>query len=191
MIRNSTTRICSANEKNCTENAKNDFEVQQQTCGCLVPCNYIKYEFERNFDRFEFILSLNSKLIFVISYSRGPEFTVVMRIDVKILFGSDKVNNLIRKQQFNEIDFLSYIGGLLGLFAGFSVLSFIELVYWFLIRVCIVNDRKSSAKVYPFKQPTADLKTRFDIFRNYVENYLKESSIHGLSFIFDGKSIQR
>ena len=48
MIRNSTTRICSANEKNCTENAKNDFEAQQQSCGCLQPCNYVKYEFEYN-----------------------------------------------------------------------------------------------------------------------------------------------
>jgi hypothetical protein len=53
MIRNSTTRICSANEKNCIENAKNDFEEQQSACECLVPCNYVKYEFERNFDRFD------------------------------------------------------------------------------------------------------------------------------------------
>lgn len=46
MIKNSTTRICSLNEKNCTEKAKNDFENQQQTCGCLQPCNYVKYQFE-------------------------------------------------------------------------------------------------------------------------------------------------
>jgi hypothetical protein len=54
MIRNSTTRICSANEKNCTENAKNDFEAQQSACGCLVPCNHVKYQFDRNFDGCEY-----------------------------------------------------------------------------------------------------------------------------------------
>jgi hypothetical protein len=173
MIRNSTTRICSANEKNCTENAKNDFEAQQQSCGCLVPCNYVKYEFERNFD------------------TQGPTYPGILRIDVKATFESDNVNNIVRKQQFNELDFLSYIGGLLGLFAGFSVLSFIELIYWFLIRVCLDKMRRVSSKVVPVIRIPTMRSRKLESFSKHVKNYLNESSIHGLSYLSDSQLIQR
>ena len=46
MIRNSSTRICSANEKNCYKKAEDDFEEQKNSCGCLFPCDYVKYDFE-------------------------------------------------------------------------------------------------------------------------------------------------
>jgi hypothetical protein len=114
-----------------------------------------------------------------------------LKLDVKITFGGDKVNNLIRKQQFNELDFLSYIGGLLGLFAGFSVLSFAELVYWFSIRVCLEKMRRVSSKVVPLIRIPALRSTKIDTFRNYIKNYLQESSIHGLSYLSDGQFIQR
>ena len=36
------------------------------------------------------------------------------------------------------IDFISALGGLFGLFLGFSLMSFVEIIYWF----CIVMVRK-------------------------------------------------
>ena len=33
------------------------------------------------------------------------------------------------------LDFISQIGGLLGLFMGFSVISFVEVFYWFSFRL--------------------------------------------------------
>lgn len=42
---------------------------------------------------------------------------------------------LRRFRQFTFIDFLSYVGGLLGLFAGISVLSFVEIFYFFVPRL--------------------------------------------------------
>jgi len=48
MIRNSSTRICSANEQNCYMKAEEEFEKQKSACGCLVPCEYAKYNFEAN-----------------------------------------------------------------------------------------------------------------------------------------------
>jgi hypothetical protein len=115
----------------------------------------------------------------------------MMRLDVRVSFQNDKVNNLVRKQQFNELDFLSYIGGLLGLFAGFSVLSFVELVYWFLIRICLDKIRRVSSKVVPLIRVPTLRSSRLDNFGKQVKNYLQESSIHGLSYISDGKFIQR
>jgi hypothetical protein len=86
---------------------------------------------------------------------------------------------------------LSYIGGLLGLFAGFSVLSFVELVYWLSIKEFLKRFGNSSSKVVPFIELSSHRTKRFRILRSYIEKYLNESSIHGLSYISDGKFIQR
>ena len=37
------------------------------------------------------------------------------------------------------IDFISSLGGVFGLFLGFSLISFVEIIYWF----CIVLVRRS------------------------------------------------
>jgi amiloride-sensitive sodium channel len=42
---------------------------------------------------------------------------------------------LIRFQEYNYVDFFSYAGGILGLFAGISVLSIIETVYFLTMRL--------------------------------------------------------
>jgi hypothetical protein len=41
----------------------------------------------------------------------------------------------MRYQEFKLVDFLSYVGGILGLFAGISVLSFVELAYFMTLRL--------------------------------------------------------
>lgn len=47
MIRNSTTRICSASEKECYVRAKDDFvSLEQTNCFCLERCNYLKHNLE-------------------------------------------------------------------------------------------------------------------------------------------------
>lgn len=40
-----------------------------------------------------------------------------------------------RYRPFKIIDFLSYVGGIFGLFAGISVLSFFEIFYFFTLRL--------------------------------------------------------
>ena len=37
------------------------------------------------------------------------------------------------------IDFISSLGGVFGLFLGFSLISFVEIIYWF----CVVLVRRS------------------------------------------------
>ena len=34
------------------------------------------------------------------------------------------------------VEFVSSLGGLFGLFLGFSVVSFLEIIYWATVRVC-------------------------------------------------------
>ena len=40
-----------------------------------------------------------------------------------------------REARMTLLDFISQIGGLLGLFMGFSVISFVEVFYWFSFRL--------------------------------------------------------
>lgn len=50
-------------------------------------------------------------------------------------FGIENFNPLRRKLRFTVIDFLSNVGGVLGLFAGISVLSIFEIFYFFVLRI--------------------------------------------------------
>lgn len=50
-------------------------------------------------------------------------------------FGVEDFNPMHRKRRFTVIDFLSYFGGVFGLFAGISVLSFFEIFYFFTLRL--------------------------------------------------------
>ena len=43
-----------------------------------------------------------------------------------------------RSLRMTEIDFISALGGVFGLFLGFSLISFVEIVYWF----CVVLIRR-------------------------------------------------
>jgi Amiloride-sensitive sodium channel len=47
----------------------------------------------------------------------------------------DEIYPSFRTIQFTVTDSLCYIGGLLGLFAGISILSLVELVYFFTLRL--------------------------------------------------------
>ena len=96
-------------------------------------------------------------------------------------FKKDNINHFIQKQQYDVIDFLSYAGGLLGLFAGFSFLSFIELIYWFIIRAAIKNFHRST-RVRPFNE-NLDVQRNFNTFMVITKSFLKSSSIHGLRYI--------
>jgi hypothetical protein len=105
-------------------------------------------------------------------------------------FKNNAFNQLIRKQQFDTLDFLSFVGGILGLFAGFSALSFVELIYWFTIRAVIGNCKKIDTKVYPI-DVIAERKSKIArVFDSFL-SYFNESSIHGLNDVFEFSRIGR
>lgn len=115
-------------------------------------------------------------------------------------FGKSQFHHIVRKKQFNEVDFLSFIGGLLGLFAGFSALSFVEIIFWILIRVRGVISKRSNSAVHPkvievaecvregngnnLDQISNSLNGENFEQKNVAQEYFSESSIHGLNYIF-------
>ena len=77
-------------------------------------------------------LSIYILIYFVLNFSQVSNPESIM---VSIEYDQMRYNPLVRKQQFDMLDFFSYFGGLLGLFAGISILSIVEIIYWFTIQL--------------------------------------------------------
>lgn len=52
-----------------------------------------------------------------------------------------------RNELYGNTDFLANCGGLLGLFTGFSVISFVEIIYFLTLR-CLCNIRMRGKKYW-------------------------------------------
>jgi hypothetical protein len=77
----------------------------------------------------------------------------------------------IIQQQLTAIDFLSYCGGSLGLFLGFSALSAIEVLYYFTLRIfCKILGEN---KVRPFSPVIEEPN------KKYLAELMENSSVHG------------
>ena len=54
---------------------------------------------------------------------------------INILFGKSYSTKYVKKNRLTEFDFLSQVGGAVGLAMGISIVSVVEIVYWFTIRL--------------------------------------------------------
>ncbi|KAL7013317.1 hypothetical protein ACKWTF_015328 [Chironomus riparius] len=91
-----------------------DYFSPQLNCSCLPTCNSITYSIKYHAEHDD----------------ENPNLTTInvrMRTEETILYR--------RYQQFTFSDVVSYVGGLLGLFAGISMLSIVEIFYFFTIRL--------------------------------------------------------
>ena len=128
----------------------------------------------RSFFKFNFNLIYSNKVLQDVSQNIG----------FQLLYKGNELNQLIRKKQFNLVDFMSFVGGILGLFAGFSALSFVELIYWFTIRVFITSYKKVDSRVYSISG-TQDENPKLARVKKFLKSYFTESSVHGLGYIFE------
>ena len=115
--------------------------------------------------------------------------------EVFFYFKENDIFTFIRKRQFTTIDFISSCGGILGLFAGISILSIVELFYYFSIRIAVnAWTEWKECKVIMIKnetileeEPNTDHKKESVLrtIKNYIIFVLQESSIHGCIYIVD------
>lgn len=76
---------------------------------------------------------------------------------------------------------------LLGLFAGFSVLTFFELIIFVFFRIPLSKFKMNTSKVFPFKPTEDQINQNVEIQKfflkpsKYFYNYMEHSSLHGLS----------
>jgi hypothetical protein len=93
--------------------------------------------------------------------------------NIRILFKTASFFPKVLQQQLTTIDFISYCGGSLGLFLGFSAVSSIEIVYYFTLRIICL--KKQQAKVADISQESKK--------SNYLIESVENSSVHGCNQI--------
>lgn len=113
VCRNRDIKLCSFYYKELLENDKN-FSLEKN-CSCLPLCNSIRYHVK-------YFSEFSGENETVINIRMNPDDIILYR----------------RHKQFTFSDIVSYVGGLLGLFAGISMLSIIEMFYFVTLR-CGVN----------------------------------------------------
>lgn len=127
MVRDNSTRVCDHRHEAFQRFDKfyfdRDEDAVRSVCGCLERCDLIDYSFEIfGLSRNDYNESLD--------WVRAPiDMTVTVR------FNEDDVIPMRRYQKWTFVEFLAQSGGLMGLFAGISALSVIEVVYFFTLRL--------------------------------------------------------
>jgi acid-sensing ion channel, other len=94
--------------------------VAFKSCDCLPDCNFVDFSFEVRQDK--------------INIDRSKKLLNLTSASVTVTFDDDEFIAYRRYASYGTVTFLSNIGGLLGLFLGISVLSFIETIYFFTLR---------------------------------------------------------
>ncbi|XP_044262688.1 pickpocket protein 28-like [Tribolium madens] len=124
-----STPICGYSNFVCKSRARNillDMEMVSEVekssdltdCDCLPSCTTIKYNLEVSVEE------------------PGTEANFLSMVFTSLDFAFNDVEfvPLTRNELFGNVDFWANLGGLLGLFCGFSAMSFFEIIYYMTLR---------------------------------------------------------
>ncbi|CRL07762.1 CLUMA_CG020716, isoform A [Clunio marinus] len=160
MFLSPSTTICSVDKKKCYKEAHKTFwELPPEFCNCLDLCENLEYIIEKR-------KSLFIKDIIEERLDNIPKSFISIR------FKNEEFYPLVTSSFMSSIDIISYIGGYLGLFLGFSFLSLMEIIYHVFIKTTSESCRKS--------EKSEKQKGNEEDSSNLFSSFMKESSIHGL-----------
>jgi hypothetical protein len=133
--RNASMEICDLFNASCVINIESIFSNMHRgqasiDCDCPKECDQITYDLEYH------------KRKFKRNFSNISSDQSILTLKYKV----DEIYPMRRYQLFTFYDCISYAGGLLGLFAGISVLTIVELIYFFTLRLFVDIHRYLSLK---------------------------------------------
>lgn len=170
----SNTTICGKKDDQCASTARRAMEIKLYddnqlniteipSCNCWPGCFELSYNLEISHSK---LLSSFNIAEHYIKKNR-KYFTENMAV-VHIFFVDSQFTKSMKNELFGFTEFLSSTGGLLGLFMGFSFLSFMEILYFMTLRLwCRLTEPKNASlrtivqvhpldnnqsTVYPFAQ---------------------------------------
>ncbi|XP_066904744.1 pickpocket protein 28 [Halyomorpha halys] len=139
MPRKEEMKICGPGKKKCMVDAQYKLRVSEinsayksemmGSCDCLPACTSILYDGESTQADFNFHDVLRVY---------GEDVDAFLPYDasrVSVFFKDVQFTTSHRNELYGIVDFLANCGGLLGLFYGVSVLSFVELLYYSTLRL--------------------------------------------------------
>ncbi|XP_031635398.1 pickpocket protein 28-like [Contarinia nasturtii] len=162
MPRINTTKVCTIADNPCYFNADDEFSKNLivKKCNCLPDCTSITYDTEisqaQNLHSAEEI-ALKAAL---------NESTNNYNSRVLISFKENDFISINRKEAYTLADFVASCGGLLGLFLGVSLLSIVEFIYYFTLRLCC---RISQHKPVKVKASTWKKRSNLELLKNQLE----------------------
>ncbi|XP_063360609.1 pickpocket protein 28-like, partial [Cydia amplana] len=147
MPHNNGSEICTASQQTCVENAQDELasnNLKYGKCNCLPSCDSVHYDAE--ILKTEFDLQKYNNSIKMIHNRTLQDNRRYSRLE--IYFKEPRFVSMRRSELFGLTDFLANCGGLLGLFLGFSFLSFVEIFYFCTLRLwcTLKNDMKNEKK---------------------------------------------
>ncbi|XP_068083963.1 pickpocket protein 28 [Anabrus simplex] len=129
------TQLCGPEKLLCTKDIQDDYNfdtVHREQCHCLPSCTEIQYDVE------------TSQAEYMTRKPYGNE-TELLSTSISVFLKNMQVLTRKRSELYGLSDFLANCGGLLGLCIGFSILSLVEVVYFFTLRI-FFNFRKEHKK---------------------------------------------
>jgi len=162
MLRDNKTRICGMSDMKCFQRIDDEFQEVKANCKCFDSCQSLKYSVQKS------VIDSNVNAI--------SEHRISMhesKFEVK--FKTKDVNLLLKKKNFSVSKFVSFAGGLLGLFAGFSALSAVEIFYFFVIKLFTERSNRIFTR-------NAIIQKKNHVF-DYLNKFFKSTSIHTLNYI--------
>ncbi|GLV34808.1 pickpocket 26 [Carabus blaptoides fortunei] len=115
-----------------------DYQIFQE-CDCLPSCSSLHYSTESS------QTNMHAMKTWELSFNMPSESKGIEITDVYIAFKESDFMALRRSEMYGLTDFLGNCGGLLGLFMGFSFLSFLEIIYFVTLRIwCRIRNKKNT-----------------------------------------------
>lgn len=130
-------------------NSTTDSRRGETKCNCLPLCTSITYDAEISQATF------NWQDLFRAFKNPLDEFPNIQFARLSIFFKEAQFITSKRSELYGPTDFLANCGGLLGLFMGVSLLSFVELAYFCSVRLCCnlrmrrEDEKKRTKRVNP------------------------------------------
>ncbi|KAG5316419.1 PPK28 protein, partial [Acromyrmex insinuator] len=148
MPKSSNTPICGKKDEPCAKQARQAMEIKLYdevlnnitipSCNCWPACFEINYRIELSQNKLVQTFQTNKQYV-----KKNIDYFTENVAVVHLFFVDSQFTKYMKSELFGFIEFLSSTGGLLGLFMGFSFLSFMEILYFSTMRVwCRFNNRR-------------------------------------------------
>ncbi|KAG5332814.1 PPK28 protein, partial [Acromyrmex heyeri] len=148
MPKSSNTPICGKKDEPCAKRARQAMEIKLYdevlnnitipSCNCWPSCFEINYRIELSQNKLVQTFQTNKQYV-----KKNIDYFTENVAVVHLFFVDSQFTKYMKSELFGFIEFLSSTGGLLGLFMGFSFLSFMEILYFSTMRVwCRFNNRQ-------------------------------------------------
>ncbi|KAK4879621.1 hypothetical protein RN001_007767 [Aquatica leii] len=134
---NNETRICHQVNDPCSVSVKESMDqIESETddgelCDCLPSCYQLEYEKSISYGQ----LANKSRSPDEYLYDKTMDYIKHNIIIADVYFEITEFSRFTKNELYGTLDIMAGVGGLLGLFLGFSMLSIVELVYYFTLKL--------------------------------------------------------